>query len=68
MDNARLLFEQRLRAGERIRLWHQGEGRYLFEHLMPTGKGRTIPCATLEEVRKLIPSGNGFSVMEQKEG
>ncbi len=48
-----LIFEQEPRAGEHIRIWREQEDRFSFEHLMPTGKGITIPCASLSEALSL---------------
>ena len=53
MEFPYLIFEQEPRAGEHVRIWREQEDRFSFEHLMPTGKGITIPCATLSEALSL---------------
>ena len=56
MEFPYLIFEQEPRAGEHIRIWREQEDRFSFEHLMPTGKGITIPCSTLSEALSLWES------------
>ena len=53
MQAHHLVFEQQLAAGEHVRIWRQKDGQFSFEHLLPTGKGRTITCPTIEEAMLL---------------
>lgn len=48
-----LIYEKQVAAGEHVRIWRQQDGRFSFEHLMPTGKGSTVLCATLQEALML---------------
>ncbi len=50
---SRLVFEKRFTNGERVRIWRQRGAHFDFEHLMPTGKGRIISCATLGQAMVL---------------
>jgi hypothetical protein len=61
-----LIFEQEPRAGEHIRIWREQEDRFSFEHLMPTGKGITIPCSTLSEALSLWESLKAKIVLEER--
>jgi hypothetical protein len=50
---SRLVFEKRFANGERVRIWRQRGAHFDFEHLMPTGQGRIISCATLGQAMVL---------------
>ena len=53
MGTERLIHDHEIAAGDHVRIWRQDDNRFLFEHLMPTGKGVTIVCATLKEALSL---------------
>ncbi|MDA0746394.1 MAG: hypothetical protein O2954_07735 [bacterium] len=48
-----LIFEQEPRAGEHVRIWFHGDGRFGFEHLQASGKGTSISCPTLGDAMLL---------------
>ena len=53
MNNQRLIHDRQVAAGEHVRIWENRNGQFLFEHLMPTGKGVAITCASIDEALSL---------------
>lgn len=53
MRSTKLFHDQKIAAGEHVRIW-QGEDGSLFEHVFPNGRSITIRCQSLDEARSLM--------------
>jgi hypothetical protein len=49
MARHRLILEDHKGQGEHIRIWRDTDQGFYCEHLKPSGKAITVPCATLKE-------------------
>ena len=52
MNQPELVFTQEA-AGERVRIWRYGDGRFLLECLQTTGKGIAVFCPSYEKAMEL---------------
>jgi hypothetical protein len=53
METPLPIFEHQTAAGEHVRIWRYKDGRFLLEHVKPTGKGTMIFCPTFEKALEL---------------
>ena len=48
-----VLVLEREESGTHVRIWRYEDGRYLLEHVKPSGKGTAVFCPSFEEALQL---------------